>query len=378
LENDTLNKEYYSTIERIDKMKKTTFLILIHIICISLTVIPIRAFIVEDEWDKAEKGLLELMPKMPSLSDKFPNDLEIQLGIAALYFEYGVPKDLSLKSVDELNLDQKQKFFSQCEKVFLIDPNNKPGLALYSRRLCREFTSKRTNEIEHLDGMIENARGRDSKEVEIFPNSTLKKYFSEKDQCVSGKRPYGRTKGKPEYALLITDFDLAVRQLHEMIDKDVPSVLEGINNAQNRDPDNAYYNYLKAHLFFSLGEKNKALKEIEEAVAKKYFSSFPEELAKAKDKVLSEAGLAKNYRDFVFDIRRPFEDFVNWSIWRIGLSDLGKEYETRGEIESAEKIYRLTIEIAKQVQKESIYKPLGLDRTAQKRINELSNKIPEK
>lgn len=359
-------------------MKKTAFLILIHIICISLTAVTIRAANDEDEWDKAEKGLLELMPKMPSLSDKFTNDLEIQLGIAALYFEYGAPKDLSLKSVDELNLDQKQKFFNQCEKVFLIDPNNKPGLALYSRRLCRGFTSKRNNDIELIERKITGARKRNSEKIEILPYSSLEKYFSEEDKCVSGKRPYGRTKGKQEYALLITDFDLAALQLRQKIDKEVPSVLAGINNAQNRDPDNAYYNYLKAHLYFELGEKNKALKEIEEAVAKKYFSSFPEELAKAKDKVLQEAGLAKNHRDFIFSIRSPFEDFVNWSIWRIGLSDLAKEHEARGEIESAEKIYRLTIEMAKQVQKESIYEPLRLDKAAQKRINELSNKIQEK
>jgi len=359
-------------------MKKTAFLILIHIICISLTAVPIRAANDDDEWDKAEKGLLELMPKMPSLSDKFPNDLEIQLGIAALYFEYGAPKEPSPKSVDEFILDQNNKYFGQCEKVFLIDPNNKPGLALYSMRLCRNFTGKRKSEIEHLDGIIENAIGRNSKEIEIFPDSTLRKYFSEEDKCIVGKRPYGRIKGKKKYALLITDFDLAVRQLREKIDKDVPSVLAGINSAQNRDPDNAYYNYLKAHLFFSLDEKNKALKEIEEAVAKKYFSSFPEELAKAKDKVLGEAGLTKNHRDFIFSIRRPFEDFVNWSIWRIGLSDLAKEYETRKEIESAEKIYRLTIEMAKQVQKESIYKPLGLDRTAQKRINKMYDEAPVK
>ena len=359
-------------------MKKITFLILINIICISLTVAPIQAANDEDEWKKAEKELLELMPKMPSLSNKFTNDLEIQLGIAALYNKYGAPKEPSLKSEDEFILDQNSKFFDQCEKVFSIDPNNKPGLALYSMRLCRGFTSKRNDVFEQINRMIASARGRNSEEIEIFPYSTLRKYFSEEDKCISGKRPYGRTKGKPEYAFIITDFDLAVQHLREKIDKEVPSVLEGINNAQNRDPDNAYYNYLKAHLFFSLDEKDKALKEIEEAVGKKYFSSFPEELAKAKDKVLREAGLAKNHRDFIFSVRSPFEDFVNWSIWRIGLSNLGKEYETRGEIENAEKIYRLTIEMAKQVQKESIYEPLGLDRAAQKRINELSNKIPEK
>ncbi len=355
-------------------MKMIAFLILINIICISQMIVPGCSCKNEDKWSKAEKKLLELMPEIPSLSDKFPNDLEIQLGIAALYYEYGAPKEPSLKSVDELNLDQKQKFFGQCEKVFLIDPNNKPGLALYSRRLCSGFTSRRKNDIEDLDRIIANARGRNSEEIEIYPDSTLWKYFSEEDKYVSVKRPYGVTYGKQEYVLLITDFDLAVRQLREKIDEEVPSVLAGINNAQNKDPDNAYYNYLKAHLYLVLDEKDKALKEIEDAVAKKYFSSFPEELAKAKDKVLLEAGLAKDHRDFIFGIRSPFEDFVGTAIWRRGLSNLGKEYEARGENDKAAKTYRLTIEMAKQVQKEFIYEPLGLDRTAQKRIDELYEK----
>ena len=108
-------------------MGKIAFLILIHIICISNVFIPGCTRKSGDEWDEAEKKLLEIIPEMPSLSDKHPNDLEIQLGIAALYNKYGAPKEPSLKSVDELNFDQRQKFFSQCEKIFLIDPNNKPS-----------------------------------------------------------------------------------------------------------------------------------------------------------------------------------------------------------------------------------------------------------
>ncbi len=332
-------------------MKKAALLILIPVICIGLIFILIRTADDEDQWDKKEKALHELKYKISSLWIKFPNDLEIQLGIAALYF----------------NLDQ-------CERVLSIDPNNKPGLALYSMRLCWEFVGRRTNEIKYLEGMIENARGRNAEEISISVNSSLRKYFSEEDKFVSGKRSVGRSRLNQAYYLLISDFDLAVRQLREKIDEEIPYVLAGINNAQNRDPNNAYYNYLKAHLYLTLNEKEKALKEIEEGVLKEYFSSFQEELARAKDKVLQETGLEKNLRDFICGSRSPFEYVIYSGIWKKGLSDLGKEYEARGEIDKAAMIYRLTIEMVKQVHKDFNKHSGRLDKEAQKRINELSDK----
>jgi len=349
-------------------MCKFSFLILLCFILISQLFVPSILANEKDEWDQAEESIGKLKPQLPTLSDQFPNDLEVQLGIAAIYFQYGAPQEDLHQSSEEYAMKQEQKFVAQCKKVFDIDPDNKPALAILSARICTDFTGVRNLDIDQLERLIAVARARNSKEIEIFQNSSLGKYFSEGDNCVIGKRPYGNP---PVYALLISDFDSAMKQVHEKTDEDFPNVLAQINDAQIRDPDNAFYNYLKAHLFFELVLKNEALKEVEEGVSKKYFSSFQEELAIAKNNVFQKAHLTQKSSDFLIKIRQPFEDFVIQHIWNGGLSNIGKDYEKKGDFKTVEKIYKLTYEMAKQIQKEQIYDPLGLDNIAQNRINRL-------
>ena len=332
----------------------------------------VKASSIADDWEKAEDSLFELMPQIPAISDKYTKTLEIQLGIAALYYQYGAPLESNTKSTGELAEENKQQFLAQCKKVLAIDPNNKPVLTLLSMRACRDFTNTRNMAINQLERLIDSARKRKSNEIVIFQNSLLGKYFSEEDNCVIGKLPYN---GSSDYGLLINDFDLANKLLHEEMDKNFPDVLAQINNAQKKDSDNAYYNYLKAHLFLEFGEKELALKEVEEGVSKRYFSSFQEELAMSIKAVLKETGLSQKYLNVLINVRRPFEDFAIQAIWKRGLADLGKEYEVKGNIKSAENLYKLTIEMAKQIQKEQINKPLGLDKAAQLRLSNLTVEI---
>ena len=350
------------------RIRKTILLSLFCFILINQSILTTCATNLEDDWDRSDKFILKLLPELPAFSDKHPNDLEIQLGIVGLYFRYGAPQTDKNQSSEEYVLEQNQMFFAQCKKVFSIDPNNKPALAIFSKKICSKFLAVRISNMEQLERLINVARGRNSKTIEIFPGTSLRKYFSEEDACVIGKLPYG---APVVYSFLVNDFDLATRQLQEKLDDGFSNVLAQINDAQNKDSHNAYYNYLKAALFFEIGDKDKAVKEIEDGVSKNYFSSFQEELAIAMNKVLQEAGMPQNLLDFLLSVRNPFEDFVSQTIWHAGLSDLGKEYEANENIKNAEYIYELTIKMAKQIQKEAIHGTQNLDKAAQSRINEL-------
>lgn len=352
------------------RIRKAILLSLLYCICINKSVLTILAANAEDDWEQSEDLILKLLPELPVLSDKHPNDLEIQLGIVGLYFRYGIPVSEEQQSSEDYVLEQNQKFLAQCNKVFSIDPNNKPALAIFSKKICSGFCAVRNSNMDQLKRLITKAKERNSKEIEIFPGTSLRKYFSEEDACVIGKLPYG----KPVvYSLLVNDFNLATQQLREKLDEEFSTVLVQINDAQNKDSENAFYNYLKAALFFEIGDKDKAVKEIEEGILNKYSNSYQGELAIAMNKVLREAGMPQNLLDFLLGVRSPFEDFVTQTIWYGGLSNLGKEYEVNGNIKDAEYIYKLTIKMAKQIQKEQIHGPLNLDKTAQLRIDELSS-----
>jgi tetratricopeptide (TPR) repeat protein len=333
---------------------------------------------VSDEWDKAEQAFRKLIPKIPEIANKYPNDLKIQLGAVFLYDKYGTPVDISSIEPYKVVNEHRQAFLAQCRRVLQIDPNNKPVHSVLARTRCLQFVGMRTMQMDYLEGLISNAKKRNAEEIEIPTDDPLREWFSGTDKCVSGKNPYGAKDGVPYYYLVINkkDYDLARKQLQGKFDADAPIVLAEINSHQEKDPDNAFYNYIKAHYYFQLGNKTQGLMEVEEAVTKRYFSTFQEEIIDGEEKVLLELDFPKKYRNFIISIRSPFEDFINWNIWKEGLSPIVEDYESNGDIENAEKICKLTIEAAQQVQKDNPYKPLGLDKAIQKRINKLHN-IPD-
>ena len=342
-------------------MRKTLAICLTCVAFISQTFALVHAGESEQDWLDAEEKISEFIPKLHILGDEYPNDVEIQLGITALYDEYGVPQG-SFKSSHELRQNQEAKVSAQYEKVLTIDPNNKAAWALKVDYVCTYYTAQRRDLLDQLESKISYERERNTEEFRPYKNSDLYYWFKEEGMDT----------------VVIRDFDLAVRQLRQKLDEKVPAVLATLNRGQSNDTENAFYNYLKAHLYFELHENEKALKEIEEGAAKKYFSSYVEEINKAKARVLQEAKFPQPHRDFIVSLRRPFEDFLNLGIWKRGLADLGKSYEAQGDFKNAEKVYRLTITMAEQAQRESIYRPLGLDVVGRRHLEKLQKKMLNK
>jgi len=329
-------------------MRKTLAICLTCVAFISQTFARVHAGESLQDWLDAEEKISEFIPKLHTLGDEYPNDIEIQLGLGFLYAKYADTRVFS-------DIDQY-------EKVLTIDPNNKAAWAIKAKLICWRYTGKRIMLLDDLESVIANARERNVEEYRPYKNSDLYFWFKEEGSDT----------------VVIKDFDLAVRQLRQKLDEKVPAVLATLNRGQSKDPENAFYNYLKAHLYFVLHEKEKALKEIEEGAAKKYFSSYVEEINKAKARVLQEAKFPQPHRDLIISMRSPFEDFLNLGIWKRGLADLGKSYEAQGDFKNAEKVYRLTITMAQHAQRESIYRPLGLDVIGRRHLEKLQKKMLNK
>ena len=327
-------------------MRKTLAICLTCVAFISQTFARVNAGESLQDWLDAEEKISEFIPRLHTLGDEYPNDIEIQLGLGFLYTRYADTRVFS-------DIDQY-------EKVLTIDPNNKAAWAIQAKLICWRYTGKRIMLLDQLESKIAYARERNAEELRPYKNSDLYNWFKEE--------------GKD--TVVIKDFDLAVQQLRQKLDEKVPAVLATLNRGQSKDPENAFYNYLKAHLYFELHEKEKALKEIEEGAAKKYFSSYVEEINKAKARVLQEAKFPQPHRDLIVGMRIPFEDFLIQGIWKRGLADLGKSYEAQGDFKNAEKVYRLTVTMAEQSQRESIYRPLGLDVIGHKHLEKLQKKMP--
>lgn len=334
------------------------------------------------KWEAAKKKVREFWPKIQALGEECPDDAEIQLGIAFLYNTLGAPRDASKKGWVARVGEQEKKRWEQYNKVLRIEPNNPVLWSIMAKDLARGYTGKRSRLVDELEGKVRNARVRHAGEISIYKISPwVPRRLKEEDKSdeVKVKNLYyylkevGK-KGEREDILVIEDFDLAVRGLREKLDAEAPAVLARLNEGERADGKNALYNYLKAHVYFELGEKEKGLKEIEGGVAKGYLSTYVEEKRKAVARVLGEVDFPEAERKSILRVRRPFEDFLYGWVWKAGLADLAGSCEAKGDFESAEKVYRLALEMADQCQREQ-YRPVGLGAEAEQRIKGLQRKM---
>ncbi len=343
-------------------MKKGLIIILISIVFVTLIGIYLLSAIVYPDWI-CEK----FATRITALDDKYPDDLEMQMGFLFLYHPHRIGSS---------KYTVKDKY----EKILALDPNNRAAWVAKAYRICRDYVGKRSYTIGLLESVLENAKKQKLEKIRVSSYSRR-----------SIMDTINNKKEDEEY-ISIEDFSAVIEQRRKELDLELADVFEVINKGQRNDPENALYNYLKAHIYLVMGEKENAINEIEEGAGKKYLSTYQEQTSKAAEKVLSKVWFPQPHKFFTLSGRWPFEDFLSRSIWHInsdsyyvdgnwyekkyqGLSDIAKRYESQGEFEKVEKIYNLAIAMAKQAQVEQKH-PLGLDKTAEKRLEELHDKMP--
>ena len=311
-----------------------------------------KFYIVMSDGRFLEKKFCSFLPKFKALGQKYPNDVEIRLGLAYVY-------DLQHLPITPSSPPTPEQIY---EKILVLDPNNRPALAFLTMRLCFDYIGKRKNAIEDLE-----RRRELTKTVKLdnrWGDSFLEEHwFKDGDKGITIKidtnqwiyhDEYGdhctieKGKGHPHTIITITDPDLAAGQLRENFDKRAPAVIETIEKNQNKDPDNALYNYLKARIYLALEKNDYALEEIEKGIAKKYLTDYQDSGRLAALRVLNEIDFPEPYKISLLSGRYLSDMELVSCIWRENLADLAKSYESQGNFESAEKIYNFYIEMAKQ------------------------------
>lgn len=307
-----------------------------------------------EAYAKAEREMREYVPKLERLETEYPEDAEIQLGLGVLYAKYAPSKRFSDK-VEE-----------RWREVLRIEPGNKAAMAVSVKRLSRATTARRASLFNWLERGIENATRRNLQELKLPRRSVLYSFFKKDD-----------TEG-----LITLDFEVARRQLREILDKELPLAMDAVNEGEKADPNNALYNYLRAHLLFELGEKEEALKEVRNAVGKKYLNTYFTETRSAVARVLSEGGFPENLRAKITDVYSPLGDFLRGEIWKKQFVPMIEKYEEEGNVEGVRDICALLVGMAKHVREEPMpYESLfnqsfsdGVDKWVLKRTNEISVK----
>ena len=306
----------------------------------------------------AEEKLRQFLPKLRFLEDKYPNDAEIQLGLGIIYSQYASSPDFSARVEEQYN------------KVLKIDPNNRPARCIIARRLYAKSLSMHKSGFATLESLIYVAKKENKQEIRMHKDGRLLKWSEREGPNV----------------MVITDFNTAIEQFqrkcNEKLEKELPVILAELNKGERVDPENALYNYLIALLYFELGENEKAVKQIEEGLTKKYLNNYGIESHKARARVLREADFPDPHRSFI-ENECPVSAYGH--IVGQKIDDLAKSYKEQGNLEDAEKMYDLMIRVAAQAREEPVpYSVQTKERISQsiefqanKGIAELYGKLPE-
>jgi tetratricopeptide (TPR) repeat protein len=327
------------------KMKKVILVVLISVALIILTGIYVLSGIIYPQW-----WLEKYSARISALGNKSPNDLEIQEGLLFLYW-----------FSDDIRYSEEE----QWKKILAIDPNNCVAWTKEAQRACYDYSGKHENLLDLLSWLITDAKKRNVERIEFI----LGEWFADEGIEYIEKE----------------QFDSAVEHMKAKLVIKAQEPLRIISKGESNDPENAIYNYYRAHIYLLLGRREDALKEIERGVAKKYLSTYQDRTSRAAEKILKKVWFPQPHRHFITNDRWPFMDFLAGHIWQgkdygirwLGLSGIAEEYGQQGNFQMAEKIYQLTIAMTKQAQPDQ-HEPTVLDKTAQKRLDQLHQKMQKK
>jgi hypothetical protein len=327
----------------------------------------------------AEDEFRNYLPKIERLENKHTNDPEFLIGSALLYERYANSKETG------------EKIKKYWERVFIIDPNNKVALATKIRDDQYMYLQDLSLIFDELDRKIKSAqkRGSDSITIEYQINMGPQGFAGKNNteqQVFIGK--YGEKITQPATSqsqlykyfakgdnkdIVISDFESAKVQLKEKLNEELEKSLDIIDNAEKCDPDNALYNYLKAHIYFKLGNIEYGLEQIKTGTQKKYLRTYYPEIRQSAAKVLELIDFPEFSRQYITASYSPAAQFIRESILNEDLEPLLAEYLKQYKNEKIKEVVDMVILMKEQI----LHDPMPYD-TLSKIYSEIIDKWIDK
>ena len=335
---------------------------------------------------ETERRLLSFYPQLQELGQNHPDDVEIQLGLALLHRTgknlargYSFAQNSGRRAPKEPpKLFSDDRFFELPKKF----GKNRAAWALVANSFQKHYAPTLAkliecrHELKSLSIVAERQRADHAKPHE---RSVFYRHFSKGGEGVEVEKD---DQGK--LIVTVTDFDLADKQLTEWIRErtgaEVAAVAAMLDKGHAIDPDNALYDYLKANLYLDVGENEKAFRQIKEALTKKYWSNYPDELGKARQRVLREVEFPSSkmrfldrYPDNSYNLARSF---IRKS------APLAVDHKNQGNPAKAKRIFELMLRMGKQVKESPMPFMVGPDQIrdiqdwAKHSIDKLEKEMP--
>jgi len=274
-----------------------------------------------EEMSEAEDQLRKFVPSLSAVEDRFPDDLQVLLGLARIYKSYAPSFDY---------WDRSKQLY---RKAVELNPKNKAACAVRSTEVVSEFLGQR-GILMALEMKRQYAKENNFQEVEIPSWSSLYKWLREEGQ----------------QRVVIRDFNEARARICEKLDQGLPAVISDLEKAEKIDPENGLYNYVRAAVNFELGKEAEGLTEVERGANKPYLNNYWIEIAAARKRVLQEGGFPEHYREIIENMQTYLGGLPSYD----KLIEIAKQQETSQDLKKASRICEVLIRLAEQVRQEPV------------------------
>jgi len=268
-----------------------------------------------------EEQFRQYAEKINKLVEQKNDDPQILLGVAELC-------DLSEEDYFRPVKGSRVKY----DDVIKIDPSNAPAYAELSENAVWRYLRVRKNSNNEIEEVKKLWKG----ELEIPTNSGL----------------YELTRTEEDRKILAQEQKEAILEHKKEADITLTNVMAMLVEAEQTDPQNALFNYLRAGMFNCHGKVEEALEEIEKGLKKNTFTLYLEDRLKARRRVLEaveypwpEAGYMQALRSIEYS--------SEVSYLREILITEGKKTEGN-DPGRAEHLYEMMLSVAEQMGK-SLY-----------------------
>jgi|GEM_PF-3764530 len=290
------------------------------------------------EMREAEDQLRKFVPSLSAVEERFPDDIQVLLGLARIYKSYAPSFDY---------WDRSKQLY---RKAVELDPKNKAARAAMATKVVVDFLGQRGILID-LEMQRKYAKENNLQEVEIPSWSNLYDWLREEGQ----------------QRVVIRDFNEARARISEKLYQGLPAVISDLEQAEKIDPENALYNYLRASINFELGKEAEGLMEVDRGANKPYLNNYYIEIAAARRRVLQEGGFPEPYREIIENMQTYLGGVPSYD----KLIEIAKQQERSQDLKTASRVCQVLIRLADQVRQE----PVPGEHGGKRGENEFSRRI---
>jgi hypothetical protein len=285
-----------------------------------------------DEWTVARKAARELAGKCEELAKDPSADAGTLLGVAFIYKYFpnrGCSYDVAV------------------DRVLAAAPDNRAALVMDRESDVAVWLAKLRYGIASLDKIFVGQRTSGTGRLTLSPgDEPFYSMIRPDDPFVRSEKIPASVGNKERYA--IQDPVAARMALLARMQGDLPELLARLDAASAKDPDNAFYDYLKARVFFETAQRDKAIECIKAALGRKILRNYVDDGRMEAGNIMKSQRYPKVCRDYIAAAGQSPGQYVATYICRDGLDEMMRERRIRGNLAGAREIGALTAQVQKQ------------------------------